>query len=183
MAAKKKSDESFAFKMKKMRSVNKIELGTLAKATGLSEEYLEKIENGETMPPVSTIIQISNALVVDSGKFLSAENKPSRKLKAQSFKKRSEAYSYKTLTPDAEHRHMKGFQVSIPAESDHEGVDYKHPGEEFVYVLEGSLDIQIGRKKHKLKKGQSIHFDSDRIHKLTNPGKKKTELIVIVYTP
>jgi quercetin dioxygenase-like cupin family protein len=179
---KSKNSQDFAAKMKRLREKEKIPLEVLAKITGLKPTYLERIESGEIRPTVSSIIQISNALEVDSGTFLSAENslKSSRKL---SFQKREEAYFYKTLTPKADTKHMKAFQVTIAPESDHEGVDYKHKGEEFIYVLEGQLNIQVGQQKHRLKKGETIHFESGHIHRLSNPGKKKTELIVVIYTP
>jgi len=183
MTTTKGQHQDFASKMKRLRKKGKITIETLAQKTGLSAEFLEKIENGEITPPVSNIIQISNALTVDSGKFLSADDSSSKKRKAESFQKRQNAYYYKTLTPDAELRHMKGFRVTIPAESEHEGVAYKHEGEEFIYVLEGRLDIEVGGKKQSLKKAQTIHFNSGLVHKLRNPGKEKTELIVIVYTP
>lgn len=183
MAAKKKKDAGFAAKMKKLRKKNKIEMEQLSRDSGCPVDYLEKVESGEVMPPVSDIIKISNALVVDAGTFLSAEEKASRKKKAESFKKREKAYSYKVLTPDAGHKHMKAFQVSIDPGEEHEKVEYKHAGEEFIYVLEGRLEIKVGRKTHELKKGKSIHFDSSLPHMLRNPGRKKTELIVVVYTP
>ena len=182
MTTAKPHSQDFAAKIKKLRKKGNITLEALAKKTGLAVDYLEKIENGEATPPVSTIIQISNALTVDSGAFLSA-NDDSKKRKAESFNKRKNAYLYQTLTPDAEHRHMKGFHVTIPPESEHKGVQYRHEGEEFIYVLEGRLGIQIGKSKSSLKKGQTIHFDSNLIHRLWNPGKNATELIVVVYTP
>ncbi|MBI1909012.1 MAG: cupin domain-containing protein, partial [Deltaproteobacteria bacterium] len=134
------------------------------------------------MPPVSAILQISKALTVDAGAFLS-EEKDSRRKKAEAFEKRRKAYSYVTLTPDAAHKHMKAFLVTIDPGKEHEGAEYQHEGEEFIYVLEGRLDIEVGRKKHTLKNGQSLHFNSNLIHVLNNPGKKKTELLVVVYTP
>jgi len=179
----KKKGEDFAGKMKRLRKKNKISMEALARETGYDADYLESVESGDRRPPVSAIIRISDALDVDSGTFLSAENKTSMKKKAESYDKREKAYSYKALTPGARSKHMKAFQVTIDPESEHEGVAYQHEGEEFIYVLEGRLDIKVGSKKHNLKKGQSIHFNSNLVHKLHNPGKKKTELIVVVYTP
>ena len=181
MAAKKK--EEFNAKMKRLRKKHKISIQDLARETAYHAEYLGSVESGDRRPPVSAIIRISNALDVDAGTFLSADEGASRKKKAESYKKRDKAYSYKTLTPGAKNKHMKGFQVSIDPESDHEGVAYQHEGEEFVYVLEGRLEMKVGSKKHDIKKGQSIHFNSNLVHKLRNPGKKRTELIVVVYTP
>lgn len=186
MTPAKSGEHDFAAKMQRLRKKRKkggITLEALAKATGLSVEYLGKIEGGEIRPPVSNIIRISNALVVDSGKFLSADDKHTKKQKAEGLEKRRNAYYYKILTSDAEHRNMKAFHVTIPPESDHEMVEYKHAGEEFIYVLEGRLDLQVGRDCHNLKKSQSVHFDSGITHKLSNPARKPTELIVVVYTP
>jgi uncharacterized cupin superfamily protein len=184
MASAKGGEQDFAAKMQRLRKKGGVSLDALSKATGISAEYLGKIETGEIRPPVSNIIQISNALVVDSGKFLSAaDDQPTKKQTAESYKKRKNAYYYKTLSHDAEHKHMKAFHITIPPESDHEMVEYRHAGEEFIYVLDGRLDLHVGAKKNNLKKGQTMHFDSGNVHKLSNPGKKTTELIVVVYTP
>lgn len=184
MATAKKDDFNFAGRMARMRKKAGLSLADLSRETGLTEDYLEQVEDKKTMPPVSAIIQISKAMAIDSGAFLSKENEGlSKKKKAEGFKKREKAYSYKTLTPDAAHKHMKGFLVSIEAESEHTGVEFQHPGEELVYVLDGRVEIQVGQKKHDLRRGQSLHFNSAIMHKLRNPGKKKTELIVVVYTP
>lgn len=182
MTQKKRSEKDFASKMKRLRKKSRISLERLARDCGHSVEYLEKVEAGKVMPPVSAILQISKALTVDAGAFLS-EDKDSRKKKAEAFDKRKKAYSYKILTPDAAHKHMKAFLVTIDPEKEHEGTEYQHEGEEFIYVLDGRLDIKVGRKSHKLKKGQSLHFNSNLVHVLSNPGKKKTELLVMVYTP
>jgi transcriptional regulator with XRE-family HTH domain len=176
--------DDFSERMKRLRTKAGMTLEKLSSETGLTEEYLEQIENQKIMPTVSSIIQISKALTIDSGVFLSKqEEKAAKKRKAESFQLRRKAYSYKTLTPDAEHKHMKGFLVTIDPETEHGGVEYHHEGEEFVYVLEGRADIQVGQKLHTLHKGQSLHFNSAITHKLRNPGKKKSELIIVVYTP
>jgi transcriptional regulator with XRE-family HTH domain len=181
-AAKGKDD--FSERMKRLRVKAGMTLEKLSEETGFTEEYLDQIEGQKIMPTVAAIIQISKALTVDSGAFLSKQDeKVARKKKAESFQRREKAYSYKTLTPDAEHKHMKGFLVTIDPETEHSGVEYQHEGEEFCYVLDGKVEIQVGQKKHLTHKGESLHFNSAIVHKLRNTGKKKTELIIIVYTP
>lgn len=182
MSEKKKKDHDFAGRMKKLRKKCGRSIEELAAVTGYDSEYLEKVESGEVRPPVSAIIKISSSLDVDSGAFLSAE-KDTVKQKAESIDKRKKAYSYKSLSPEAQLKHMKAFQVTIDPEKEHEGVEFSHDGEEFIHVLEGRLEITVATKKHSMKAGQSIHFDSKMVHRLMNPGKKKTELLVVVYTP
>jgi quercetin dioxygenase-like cupin family protein len=65
----------------------------------------------------------------------------------------------------------------------HEKVEYKHEGEEFVYVLEGRVQLQVGKEAHTLTKGKSLHFDSAREHVLKNLSSKESKLLVVVYVP
>ena len=182
---KKKLDEkSFAVKMKQLRQARKISFEQLATQTGLSQRYLKEIEEGVNIPPVAVVIQIAKALSVDSGSFLSAEEQEaSRKRRRESFFKRTQAYSYKTLTPDAEQKHMKAFLVTIDPKQDHKMVEYRHEGEEFLYVLKGDIAVKVGENQTLLKKGGNLHFDSGITHNLSNLSEEEAELLVVIYTP
>jgi quercetin dioxygenase-like cupin family protein len=129
------------------------------------------------------VIQIAKAFSVDSGSFLSAEDEASEKRRMESFYKRTQAYSYKTLTPDAEKKHMKAFLVTIDPKQDHKMVDYRHEGEEFVYVLKGEVEIIVGDDQHRLKPEETLHFDSGKAHKLRNLTDEEARLLVVIYTP
>lgn len=184
MATQKPQETDFSSRMKRLRKKSGLGFDQLSRETGLTEDYLEQVETGKLMPTVSAIIQISKALTVDAGTFLSSEDPAAaRKRKAEGLLSREKAYSYKTLTPDAAHKHMKAFLVTIDPKSDLEGAQYQHEGEEFIYVLDGRLKIEVGQKIHDLHKSQTLHFNSNIVHKLSNPGTKKTELLVVVYTP
>ncbi len=184
MATKKVDEKSFGAKMKQLRQLRKISFETLANKTGLSHRYLREIEEGKIIPPVSAVIQISKALSIDSGSFLSAEEKEaSEKRRRESFYKRTQAYSYKTLTPDAETKHMKAFLVTIDPKQDHQMVEYRHEGEEFIYVLKGEVEVRVGENQNHLKKGETLHFDSGIPHKLRNLSDEEAKLLVILYTP
>jgi transcriptional regulator with XRE-family HTH domain len=183
MTAKKLDEKSFGAKMEQLRTVKQISLEQLANLTGLSQRYLKEIEQGIANPSVSVVIQIAKALAIDSGSFLSAEDEASEKKRMESFYKRTQAYSYKTLTPDAEKKHMKAFLVTIDPKGDHKMVEYRHEGEEFVFVLEGEVEVIIGEKRHQLKKDETLHFDSGMAHKLRNLCGEEAKLLVVIYTP
>jgi quercetin dioxygenase-like cupin family protein len=184
MATKKIDEKSFGAKMQQLRLLRKISYEQLANKTGFSQRYLKEIEEGIAIPPVSAVIQIAKALAVDAGSFLSAEEqKASEKRRRESFYKRTQAYSYKTLTPDAETKHMKAFLVTIDPKQDHKMVEYKHGGEEFVYVLKGHIEMMVGESQNLLKKGETLHFDSGIAHKLRNVSGEEAKLLVVIYTP
>jgi quercetin dioxygenase-like cupin family protein len=180
MASKKDETGSLAEKVEAMRKAQTMDLETLAQKTGYDVEFLKKLEAGEVSPPVGALIQISRALAVDSAELLSEDRKQERR---KSFRRRTKAYSYKNLTPEAEDKHLWAYLVSLDPKKEHERVDYKHEGEEFVYVLEGKVELQVGGEVNILKKGSSFHFNSGMAHTLRNLSTKKSKMLVVVYTP
>jgi quercetin dioxygenase-like cupin family protein len=62
-------------------------------------------------------------------------------------------------------------------------VEYRHGGEEFLYVLTGHVEVRVGESQHSLKKGETLHFDSGLPHKLHNLSEEEAMLIVVIYTP
>jgi len=155
-----------------------------ARALEVEPAELEKIEGGRSSPSVSFLLGVARLFRVDPAPFLTqAEGARSDRKRAESFTKRTRSYSYRTLTPGAEHEHLRAFQVSIDPGRDHKMVEYRHEGEEFVYVLRGAVDIKVGEELHGLKRGDTLHFQGSIPHHLRNPSDQKTDLIVVLYTP
>lgn len=180
MAKKAAKSQSLGERVREMRNRLKLDLDQLAEKTGYTPQYLEEIESGKIAPPVGTLIQISRALAVDSSSLLGEEKKAERR---RSYLKRTKAYSYKTLTPDAEDKHLWAYMVTLDPKKEHEMVAYKHQGEEFVYVMEGRVQVQVGEEIHVIKKGGNLHFNSEVPHNLKNLSAKQSKLLVVVYTP
>ncbi len=180
MAKKTAKSQSLGERVREMRTRMKLDLDQLAEKTGFTRQYLEEIESGKVAPPVGTLIQVSRAMSVDSSSLLGEEKKAQRR---SSYLKRTKAYSYKTLTPDAEDKHLWAYLISLDPKKEHEMVAYKHEGEEFVYVLEGRVQIQVGDEVHEIKRGGNLHFNSAVPHNLKNLSSKQTKLLVVVFTP
>jgi len=128
-------------------------------------------------------VRLAGALSIDPGTFLHKEEQAAiRDQRAQAFIKRTRSYSYQTLTPGAENSHLRAFMVTIESHHAHKPVEYKHEGEEFIYVMEGDLEFTLGGRIHLLKKGESIHFNSDIPHKLKSLSNEPTRCLVMLYT-
>jgi quercetin dioxygenase-like cupin family protein len=169
-------------KIKQARTEKKYSLDQVANETGFSIDYLKEIESGKAIPPVGALLQIARALEIDSGALLKEpESKLESRIKAH--KKRTDNYAYSTLTPGAENKHLKAFRITIEARQDHKGVGYHHEGEEFVYVLNGKIEVTVGEHANSLKAGESLHFNSGIRHKLKSISDETAELIVVIYTP
>ncbi len=179
--AKKKTDAmSLGERIRAMRKKQKLSDDQLAEKTGYDAEYIRGIESGEISPPVGALIQISKALAVESAAFLKNDKKKERR---KSYRKRTKAYSYRNLNPGAQDNHLWAYMVTLAPKKAHEKVEYKHEGEEFVHVMEGRVEIRVGKETHVMKKGASLHFDASTPHQLRNLSTKESKLLVVVYTP
>ena len=173
----------FGEKIRSLREGHNWTVEALAKATGQTPEFVEQVESDEMSPPVSFLVSLSGALGIDSGTFLHKEEKAAiRDQRAKAFYKRTTNYSYETLTPGAENSHLRAFMVTIESQHAHKPVEYKHEGEEFIFVMEGDLEFTLGGKVHVLKEGESIHFNSDIPHKLKSLSNDPTRCLVMLYT-
>lgn len=174
----------FGARVRRLRETHERSIEALAQATGQSPEFIEKVEKDELTPPVSFLLRLATAFKVDPGTFLRKEEKAMiRDLRAQEFIKRTQNYSYQTLSPGAENDHLRAFMITIEPKQAHKPVAYKHEGEEFIFVMEGELSLTVGTKTHRLRPGESIHFNSAIAHTLRSISNQQTRCLVVLYTP
>jgi electron transfer flavoprotein alpha subunit len=173
----------FGEKIEKLRQAQGWSIENLAEATGQTPDFIGQVESSEISPPVSFLLRLSAALGVDPGTFLHKEEQAAiQDHRVQAFVKRTRSYSYQTLTPGAEKSHLRAFMVTIESHRDHKPVEYRHEGEEFIYVMAGDLELTLGGKIHVLKKEECIHFNSDIPHKLKSLSSEPTRCLVMLYT-
>ena len=61
--------------------------------------------------------------------------------------------------------------------------DFPHEGEEFGYVLEGKISIELGGAKYVCNKGESFYYVADKSHSITNVGKTTAKFLWISTPP
>lgn len=166
----------------KIRTEKRISLNALAKETGFSIDFLMEIENGEATPSIGNLLQISRAIGVESG-LLFKEKGVKRDNRIRAYTRRTDNYAYETLSPGTENKHLKSFKVTIESNKEHKGVSNQHVGEEFLYVLSGSIEVVIGDYATTVNQGESLHFNSGIHHTMRNISETRAELIAILYSP
>jgi uncharacterized cupin superfamily protein len=182
MAKAKQIKKSFGQSIRAYREERKLSIEELAHETGYPADLLEKVEKDETTAPVALVLQLSRTLKVNVETIDDDKSKKaSSRVKSQ--KKRAGSYAYAQLTKSGANKHLGGYLVTIDPNTVHEGVEYHHEGEEFIYVLKGCLSISVGKNISLLGRGESIHFNSALHHTLSNPSDEKTELLVVLYIP
>jgi quercetin dioxygenase-like cupin family protein len=155
----------------------------LSEATGQTPDFIQQVEADEIVPPVAFLLRLASALNVDPGTFLRKEEQAAivdRRL--ESYVRRTQNYSYQTLTEGSAHDHLRAFMVTIEPQQAHKPVAYKHEGEEFIFVMSGELEVILGEKARVLKAGEHLHFNSYVPHRLKSLSSEPTRCLVVLYT-
>jgi quercetin dioxygenase-like cupin family protein/ribosome-binding protein aMBF1 (putative translation factor) len=177
-------------RVKAVREGRGLSLQDISQRTDLEVSLLERIEDGSVAPPLGEVIKLAKALEMKIGYFISGdENKPftivrgdDRKVisRYDSKKGRHYGYEYVALAPHKRDRHMEPFLVSLePAATEEERST--HDGQEFIYVLEGTMEVRLGDEVHILEPGDAIYYDSTVPHLVKCHGDKGTRILAVLY--
>jgi len=180
-------------RLKEIRLSKKLTLEALAKLTNFTKGYLSQIENSNQPPPIYTLSRISNALGIDvSELFAPAVKKvPYQEITIgrhdhfdmQSRKITPYGYTFEDLAPMKKGKNMEPFFVTVGfGRKIDVQKDFRHDGEEFIYVLEGRLELFFKGESFILEKGDSAYFDADKPHSGRSMGKKEAKLLIIMYS-
>ena len=173
-------------KIKKKRIEKGLSLDALASKVGLSKGYLSKIEHSATLPPISTLHRICEALAVDLTYLFSevGHGEVDQGISIVRQKERKEmiveegGVQFKNwpLAPQKEGRNMDPYLVEIPSENPQ---IYRHEGEELYLLLEGKIKLNYNGRDYLLEKGDCVYFDTNVPHTGYSLGRKKAKALVI----
>jgi quercetin dioxygenase-like cupin family protein len=90
-------------------------------------------------------------------------------------------YEYESLAPHKKDRHMEPFLVTLEA-AETEEERSTHDGQEFIFVLQGQMEVRLGEEIHILDAGDAIYYDSTVPHLVKTRGKKTTKILAVLYT-
>lgn len=184
-------------KIKNLRETKQLTLEEVAERSGLGKEQIERIEGNLDFPSLAPLIKIARVLGVRLGTFLDDQSElgPVVSRRQESSEDNSINFTnneshgrkhmvYHSLSQDKSGRHMEPFLIDVaPSE---EGVDFilsSHEGEEFIYVLEGVIEINYGKNTYILEAGDSIYYDSIIAHHVHAAANENARILGVVYTP
>ena len=188
LKASGKGVEAIGERVKRMREEKGLTLDELSNLTGFEVEFLKRIENNEVKPQLGTIMRLSKALDSAFGRLVSGvgnklysiTRKDEQKIISRSTSKkgRQKAYTYKSLAPEVQGRHMEALIVQLEVLSEPE--PSYHDGEEFIYVLDGTVSLRIGEDAFDLEPGDSAYYLSTTPHIIMAKEDKAT-IIAVLY--
>ena len=189
-----KTKNTIGNKIKDYREFKQISRTELSLKANLDEKQLEYIEEKGNVPSLGHLIKITRALGVRIGTFLDDQDhigpvvvKAGSGNSALSFSTKDDSprehLNFYSLAQDKAGRHMEPFLIDIePSELS----DYKlstHEGEEFIYVLQGKIEINYGKDVYLLGEGDSIYLDSIVAHNVHGAENQKAKILGVVYYP
>ena len=179
-------------KIRELRKGKALTLQNLSAATGLSKPLLSQIENEIVVPPISTLLRISRALEKDIAFFFQEPDADRRIAVVRAFERErldtrtpggaDGGYFYESLAYKKGKKNMEPFLVEFQRKDQREMSFYSHEGEEFIFVLEGSLEFRTRDEVHRLKSGDSLYFESNIPHAYRALGPRNAKAIAVIFS-
>jgi mannose-6-phosphate isomerase-like protein (cupin superfamily) len=167
----------------------------LAQRCGTDVEVITAIEAGEIAPSLSPLIKITRALGVRLGTLLDddenlgpvfvprSEYAQSTRLKALETHSDAGGLTFNALAEGKASRHMEPFFITLEPTDASKHELSAHEGEEWLYALEGHIEIEYGKDTFVLEPGDSLYYDSIVPHQVRAHNGEAAKFVACVYTP
>ncbi len=181
--------ESPGDRIRRVRQERGLTIKDLGSRTGIDTADLESMESGETIPALGQLVRLGRALDMKMGYFVSPGIEKLltvvRKDERQPISRYGETksiehgYFYESLAPEKADRLMEPFIVTlVPTDKEEFST---HAGQEFLYVLEGEMKVQVGDRVEFLKPGDAAYYDSNQPHLVRCAGATVTKVLAVLY--
>lgn len=173
---------NIGLKLKELRVLKGLTQEELADRSELSKGFISQLERNLTSPSIATLTDILQCLGTSLGEFFNEESEEQVVFgKADYFEKHDPELKneIKWIIPNAQKHVMEPILLTLEAGGE-TYPDNPHEGEEFGYVLQGTVSIHIGSRIYRAKKGESFYFVPGKMHYLTS---KSGAVLVWVSSP
>ncbi len=170
-------------KIRELRVRNGLTLSELASRSELTKGFLSQLERNLTSPSIATLEDILEALGTNLSEFFQNTEEEQIVFREQDyFEDVQDAYTIEWIVPNAQKNSMEPILLTLhPGQASEElnGGD----GEEFGYVLKGTIHLIIDTRKYVLKAKETFYLPKRKTHYLYNPGKTDARILWITTPP
>lgn len=183
-------------KIKGLRESKNLSIEEISERSGLSVDQINSIENDQNLPSLGPLIKIARALGVRLGTFMDDNDALGPVVCRAADRERDNSISFSNGAVDARKhmeyhplaqqkagRHMEPFIIDINPTEKNDFQLSAHEGEEFIYVMEGEVEVDYGKEKYTLMEGDSIFYDSIVKHHIHGAPGKSAKILAVVYIP
>ncbi len=178
--------KQIAERIKEIREISGISAESLAVKLGIPTDVYLNYESGNTDIPVGVMFEISEMFNIELSVMLGGDNPKLRVYgvvrngKGLKLERRKQ-YKYENLAYNFIHKKAEPFIVTIDPQPENSLMEFNsHPGQEFNYVLEGSMMSNIDGHEIILNQGDSIYFDSGCKHAMKALKNQQVRFLAIV---
>lgn len=178
--------KEIAQRVSELRELSEVDSEEMAVYLNLPIETYLGYEEGKNDIPASVLYEVAQKLNVDMGLLLTGEETRmhiftvTRKGKGVRVERRKQ-YKYENLAEKFIHKKAEPFIVTVkPKIPKGKPSTNSHPGQEFNYVIDGSLKLYIHDNEIVLEKGDTIFFDSSYEHAMEALNGKKAKFLAII---
>lgn len=172
-------------KIKRLRLENNLTQEELADRCELSKGFISQLERDMTSPSIASLVDILESLGTNLQVFFSETIDEKIVFKKEDFfEKEDEETGYKLewIIPNAQKNMMEPIMLTLAPNGGYEEHN-PHEGEEFGYVLSGSVVIRLGSKKYVAKAGDTFYYKANKSHEIINKGKREATLLLVGTPP
>jgi transcriptional regulator with XRE-family HTH domain len=180
-------------KLRRIREDRARSIADVADATRIDADLLQAYEDDSQVPAISELLKIANVLDVSIGHFFQTAI-PEKRVEVVRATDRwsvrptrdaavSLNYRYHALSHGLTDKLMSPFLIEIPPSEEGAIGSSSHEGEEFVFVLDGLVEITVGDEVHELGPGDAMYYDSRLIHSLRSREGSKVRLLACIAQP
>jgi len=173
-------------RIKKRRESLNIQTNDLASTIGMTPSLISQIEKSKSFPSLITLIKIADALTTTVGELI-GENEASVRnplVKADErkiFKHNDKGTSSYLLSNYDLNKQMEPYIIHFKKKSDSTDImTSNYPSQEFCFVVDGSFEVHVNKKKYILNKGDSFYFNSNQLHTFINISENDAQLLWVV---
>lgn len=160
---------SLTDRLRSRRKELKLTLKDVAEKSGLSFSFISQIERGLTMPSLTSLLALARALDTSINQFLeqpagaAADTRHNRRV---AYALGPNSATYERLSSKFPGSVLNSALITEPPGRRTEPMS--HEGEEFIFMVEGALTVEIEGTVYLLEQGDSLHFASSRTHTTWN---------------
>ena len=174
-------------RIKRLRLKKSMGLVELGRHTGLSASFLSQLETGRVVPTLRNLARVAIVFGKDLSYFFDAEPQAMFRIHRKKERMRlpqtgvdDPTYFFESLGYMVPDRQLDPyFAEFLPLKKAGEVRPHVHPGFEFLYVLEGELEIRHADKVHILEPGDGVYFDASTPHAYRCNGKTAANAIIV----
>ncbi|MCL2796713.1 MAG: XRE family transcriptional regulator [Firmicutes bacterium] len=170
-------------KIKELRLKNQLTQEELADRCELTKGYISQLENDLTSPSIATLLDILQSLGISASEFFAHEEDEQLVFSASDmFEKESGGQRIRWLVPSAQKNAMEPILTELSPGMETEK-DLPHDGEEFGYVLEGKITLNVGKRSVAAGEGDTFYFRPAKTHFIKNSGKNRARVLWVSCPP